>query len=473
MRNIIFMSIIIISFIIFISANSTHVYALNTTDFNNSSRDKITVVILSDNQGAIIANQAVHELIKNNTTLTNNVQFQVRSCSQIEKIQDDEFVNLISNSKIFIGEWISDSVSKRLQEIFSKNKQITNKKDGIFLILEPAPGYINLMRYSNIKGKYLLENFSDEELYNLYQNTKRGLSYDYVKNYLSSIKSPEDFNRAVLYKDLNNVLALKEQILWALNRLGFSVEWHEPDWAKTSSGEKIYGIYRYGWYDNLTVYAQHYFKTSAIGCVGIIESTMYVGSQQLGPYYALIDALEKRNINVIPVVAYGATPDQLKVMVESFTDAPNVESFFANPSKYKVYVDAIISMPAFGLGGDNFTDVIKFFEILNVPVFRAIHSDYISAEQWEISSQGIRYLTGDKWWHIAVPEAQGIINPTIVATLAPPSKDPITGLVFSDYKVIDKNIELLADTIKNWILLKRMPNSEKKNCFNLLQLSTR
>lgn len=128
MRNIIFMSIIIISFIIFISANSTHVYALNTTDFNNSSRDKITVVILSDNQGAIIANQAVHELIKNNTTLTNNVQFQVRSCSQIEKIQDDEFVNLISNSKIFIGEWISDSVSKRLQEIFSKNKQITNKK---------------------------------------------------------------------------------------------------------------------------------------------------------------------------------------------------------------------------------------------------------------------------------------------------------------------------------------------------------
>lgn len=86
--------------------------------------------------------------------------------------------------------------------------------------------------------------------------------------------------------------------------------------------------------------------------------------------------------------------------------------------------------------------------------------------------KGIRYLTGDKWWHIAVPEAQGIINPTIVATLAPPSKDPITGLVFSDYKVIDKNIELLADTIKNWILLKECLTL-RKNCFNLLQLSTR
>ncbi|HIH61607.1 MAG TPA: DUF3344 domain-containing protein [Methanobacteriales archaeon] len=443
-------------------------------EFNRSCIVKkggnVLVFIISDEGQAIVINQAAHDMnVLGYAPIRESVQIQIRSCEQLNKMSDNELLQLLSTCDIFIGEYLSGSASQRLQKLLSTHPEITNKTAGIFLILEPAivynPAYTSLMKYSNIKGEYILSNIQDELLIDYYQNTRKGTNFEHVLNYTSSsnITSifPLEYNMAVLYKDINNKNAFVNQIVWALNLIGVpnTGYWKPPTWA--TSGEKPYGIYRHGWY-NLTEYANKYFRANATGCIGLLESKMYVDNQKLQPYYAIIDALEARGFNVIPVVAYGATPEQLKVMVESFTDAPDVESFFADPSKYKVYVDAIVSMPAYGLGGGLFTNVTKFFELINVPVFKALHSDYLLAEQWELSTLGLRQLTGDRWWHIAVSESQGIIDPAIVATNSEPITDPDTGLSYSLYEIIPANIEHLADEIKGWVKLKRLSNNERK-----------
>ncbi|WBF08748.1 cobaltochelatase subunit CobN [Methanothermobacter thermautotrophicus] len=453
-----------------------HIQEINKTNnkFNRSCTVKksgnVLVFIISDEGQTIVINEAAHDAnVLGYAPVREKVQIQIRSCEQLTKMSDNELLQLLSACDIFLGEYLSDSASQRLQKLLSTNPGITNKTGGIFLILEPAivynPAYTSLMRYSNIKGEYILSNIQDELLLDYYQNTKKGANFEHVLNYISSSNITGifslEYNMAVLYKDINNNNAFVNQIVWALNLIGVpnTGYWKPPIWA--TSGEKPYGIYRHGWY-NLTEYINKYFKANATGCIGLLESKMYVDNQKLQPYYAIIDALEARGFNVIPVVAYGATPEQLKVMVESFTDAPDVESFFANPSKYKVYVDAIVSMPAYGLGGDLFTNVTKFFELINVPVFKALHSDYLLAEQWELSTLGLRQLTGDRWWHIAVSESQGIIDSTIVATNSEPITDPDTGLSYSLYEIIPANIEHLADEIKGWVKLKRLSNNEKK-----------
>ena len=71
-------------------------------------------------------------------------------------------------------------------------------------------------------------------------------------------------------------------------------------------------------------------------------------------------------------------------MVKYFTNAPSYEAYLNNPLKYTNNVNAIISMPAYGIGGNLFDNTTKYFETAGVPVFRAVHSDYVSNEEWEL-----------------------------------------------------------------------------------------
>ncbi len=67
------------------------------------------------------------------------------------------------------------------------------------------------------------------------------------------------------------------------------------------------------------IHCDIYFDKSKTRTIGILESTMYVSSQQLHPTYAIIESLESKDYNVIPVYAAGGSAEQLRVMVESWT----------------------------------------------------------------------------------------------------------------------------------------------------------
>lgn len=434
---------------------------------NDNSHDDVsdsketTLFIISDNPGVNIIDKAAFELQDENQL--KNVKLIVRSGDQIKTMNETELIGYLSSCDAFIGEWISSDVDSVLTNVLGKYPELSDKK--IFLILEPPSGNmnsgsssLNLLRNNTLNYNKIFSALTNEELINYFKNTERGLSYTSIYNYLNT--SGRNFNsflnQLVLYKDINDKESMKNQILYVLNYLGFDVKYENPK----SAGYKLYGIYRERWY-SLDEYIATFFNSSNTRTIGILESTMYIESQQLHPTYSFIEHFESKGYNVIPVFAAGGSAEQLAVMVESWTSAgSDIAGFLANSSNYETYVDAIISMVAYGVGGENFTKATDFFEEVGVPVFRAVHSDYVSNEMWELGSTGLTTEKSDKWWHITIAETQGIIDATFVGGQSSYISN-LTGARISTYIPYERNIALLTDRIDSWVDLKYTQNDEK------------
>ncbi|MBR1610606.1 MAG: cobaltochelatase subunit CobN, partial [Methanobrevibacter sp.] len=448
------------------SGNDLSSDSLNSLDTSESedsisSQDNYTLFFISDNPGTNILDAASHELFNEHDF--KNVNIIVRSGQQIKTMEELELVNLLYSSDAFIGEWISTDVDAVLTSTIEKYPDVVEKQ--IFLILEPPSGNmnsgsssINLIKQNTINYNRILSSFSTDDIITYFSNTQRGTAYEDIERYIMGDGAAFNkvLNDLVLYKDINDKNSMKNQILYILNHLGYDVDYDEPNFT----GSYLYGIYRERWF-SLDEYIATYFDSSRTRTVGILESTMYVSSQQLHPTYAIIESLESKGYNVIPVFAAGGTAEQLSVMVESFTSAgSDISGFLANSSNYEMYVDAIISMVAYGVGGENFTKTIDFFEELGVPVFRAVHSDYVSNEQWELGSTGLTTEKSDKWWHVAIAEAQGIIDATFIGGVSSYISD-LTGARIVTYISHVRNIDLLTDRVDSWVDLKYAENGEK------------
>ena len=423
-------------------------------------KDK-TVFIISDNPGTNIIDSASDEIY--NVDNRSGFKLVVRSGQQVKDMNESELYNLFDKSDAFIGEWISTDVDSVLTSLLGKYPNLSNKE--LFLILEPPSGNLNsgssslnLIRNNTINYQKILTSYTNAELIDYFKNTKRGESFTNIKNYIDGEGSRFNsiLNQLILYKDLNDKNNLKNQILYVLNILGYDFPYNLPNFT----GTKSYGIYRDRWY-SLSEYINVFFDSSKTRTIGILESTMYIESQQLHPTYSLIESLESRGYNVIPVFAAGGSSEQLKVMVESWTSAGgDIAGFLADSSKYETYVDAIISMVAYGVGGENFTKATDFFEEMAVPVFRAVHSDYVSNEMWELGSTGLTTEKSDKWWHITIAETQGIIDATFVGGQSSYISN-VTGAKIVTNIPYKRNVELLADRIDAWVDLKYTSNADK------------
>lgn len=409
------------------------------------------VFLVSDNPGTAVLNMAAHDVLN---MFPGMVSIQVRSNSQITAMDDSELLAYLQSCDVFIGNWISTQAAAKLSSLLAAHPEILINKP-VFLILETDANNVQLMKYSTINGVKILENYTLNQLTTYRENTRRGGNFDDIVAFMGGSSFPQEYNTATLYKCVEDKPNTLNQILWALNLAGFSTNYQNPQ----ASAVMDYGIYRYKWYTSLEEYMADYFQPDR-PTVAVIESTAYLKSGNLQVYYRIIEELEARGLNVIPVLAAGGSSDQLKVMVENFTNAPDAASYLSNPSQYQTYVDLIVQMQAYGLGGESFTETTQFFTYLNAPVIRAIHSDYLTNEDWELSSEGLSTVAGDRWWHIAILEAQGIIEPTFIGGKST-YIDPETGAAIVGYIPQEANIERMTERIKNWTLLKYMPNSEK------------
>jgi len=458
-----FLILLIISFFIFTQTcfasdiNQTQ----NETVLNEQSTQTQTIFIISDNPGTNIVDSAAKEL--NNEGKISHYNIIARNGDQIKNMGEKQLHSLFTQSDAFIGEWISTDVDSVLTNLLGKYPELSDKK--LFLILESPSGNLNsessslnLIKNNTINHNKIFSSLTNNEIIDYFKNTKRGSSYEEVNKYITNNgnKFGEIFNKLVLYKNLNDKENIKNQILYTLNLLGYNINYAQP----TFIGTKNYGIYRDRWY-TLEEYKQIFFKSSNKRTIGILESTMYVSSQQLHPTYSIIQSLEAKGYNVIPVFAAGGSAEQLKVMVESWTSAgSDIKGFLNNPSKYDSYVDAIVSMVAYGVGGENFTKATEFFEKIGVPVFRAVHSDYVSNEMWELGSTGLTTEKSDKWWHITIAETQGIIDATFVGGQSSYISN-LTGASIVTYIPHERNINLLTDRIDSWVDLKYTSNKDK------------
>ena len=440
---------------------------INTTDVIESNVDssdvsvdqspQISMLLISDDGGTNIFDSAANEVLSNYS----NVNIQVRSSKQISSMDEMELFNLVDGSDIVIANWLTTDADSVFTNLLIKYPNLSNKE--LFLILEASSSSqlktFNLVKNSTIHYQKIFEGFDADFLNRYFTSTKRGQSYSDVFNYVTNGEASQvnpEFNKAVLYKNCNDRENQLNQILWALNLVGFSCPYNEPSFHASYE----YGLYRER-YMSLEEYMKLYFDSSRKYTIGLLESNMYVSSASLEPYYAIIESLESKGANVIPVVAAGGSDNQLNVMIEYFTNAPDYKSFLENSSKYESYVDAIISMPAYGIGGTLFDKVTEFFETASVPIFRAVHSDYVSNEEWELSTTGLPGNRSDKWWHVAIGEAQGIIEATFVGGVTHEISQT-TGAQRSGYKPHEVNIDLFGDRILSWIDLHYENNANKK-----------
>lgn len=393
-------------------------------------------LLISDNPGTNILNDAACDVL--NTY--KDVDIQVRSCNQVCKMNENELYNLVETSDIVIINWLTSDADSVFTNLLLKYPNLSNKE--LFLFLETSSSSqaknLHLVRNSTINHEKIFSDksiYTEEFLNNYFSMTKRGQNYDVYYEYITNGDGKlvnAEFNKAVLYKNYNNKENQINEILWALNITGYECKYSDPRFSKTYE----YGIFREQ-YMTLEEYKKKYFDSSRPYTVGLLESNMYVSNGQLQPYYALIKSLEAKGCNVIPVVAAGGSENQLKVMVKYFTNAPSYEAYLNNPLKYTNNVNAIISMPAYGIGGNLFDNTTKYFETAGVPVFRAVHSDYVSNEEWELSATGLPGNRSDKWWHVAIGEAQGIIEATFVGGVTHEISSK-TGAQLSGFKAHEK-----------------------------------
>ena len=429
---------------------------ITSADLNQYDK---SMLLISDNGGTNIFDSAANEVLNNYS----NVDIQVRSSNQISAMKEDELYELVDKSDIVIANWLTTDADSVFTNLLLKYPNLSNKE--MFLILETSSSSqlktFNLVKNSTINYHKIFDDstYTADFLNEYFQTTKRGQSYESVNDYLTNgngNKVDSKYNQAVLYKDCNDKENQINQILWALNTCGFNCQYSVPVFHQSYQ----YGLYR-DRYMSLEEYKKQYFNSSRKYTVGLLESNMYVSSASLEPYYALIESLESKGANVIPVVAAGGSDDQYKVMVEYFTNAPDYQSFLDDSSKYESYVDAIVSMPAYGIGGTLFDKVTEFFETAGVQVFRAVHSDYVNNGEWELSTTGLPGNRSDKWWHVAIGEAQGIIEATFVGGVTH-EISPNTGAERSGYKPHDTNIDLFTSRIVSWMDLKYRENADKK-----------
>ena len=432
--------------------------SVDDSDELDNAKNK-TIFIISDNPGTNIIDSASDEIY--NQDHLSGFDIVLRSGEQVKDMDEAELYSLFDKSDAFIGEWISTDVDSVLTKLLGEHPELSHKE--LFLILEPPSGNVNsgsssikLLRNNTISYNKIFASYADDQLIEYFKNTKRGTDFNNVNSYVSQSGFDEVFNKFVLYKDINDKENLKNQMLYALNLLGYDFAYNEPNFT----GSKVYGIYRDRWY-TLDEYRAIFFDESKTRTVGILESTMYIGSQQLHPMNVIMESLESKGYNVIPIYAAGGSAEQLKVMVESWTSAgSDIAGFLENPSNYETYVDAIVSMVAYGVGGENFTKATAFFEELGVPVFRAVHSDFVSNEMWELSSTGLTTEKSDKWWHITIAETQGIIDATFIGGQSSYISN-LTGARIVTYIPHERNIDLFTDRIDAWVDLKYTENAEK------------
>jgi len=201
--------------------------------------------------------------------------------------------------------------------------------------------------------------------------------------------------------------------------------------------------------------------------VGILFSRHYWVNSNLEVEDALIEELERRGLNVIPVFSYSVKDEGLGTKGSGEVVK---EVFLTEEGRSRI--DALIKLQAFFLGSSrekelsdtrSATSGVEILKALDVPVFQPITSYYKSIEEWEEEAQG---LGTDISWSVAMPEFEGVIEPIIIGA-ARRSDDSDTGATMEQRMPIRERCGRLAERVKKWIDLRHKPIRERRVAFVL------
>ncbi|WDP91028.1 MAG: cobaltochelatase subunit CobN [Desulfobacter sp.] len=193
------------------------------------------------------------------------------------------------------------------------------------------------------------------------------------------------------------------------------------------------------WYKSAGLYNSQGFW------VGIPEMNTYVYPGETGAVVRmLVEKLEARGMNVLPVYSYPASKA--------------VETFFFDPEKSRSRVDIVASM-AFKFSPSDVNKTRQMFERLNVPILNPLRVHFLTIPQWEKDLQGLGPM--EVTYAMSNPEFFGLIEPSAIGGKIARS-DANTGNPLYTYAPIEKNLDFFITRVKAWLNLKARPNKDKK-----------
>ena len=179
----------------------------------------------------------------------------------------------------------------------------------------------------------------------------------------------------------------------------------------------------------------------------------------------LIEALEARDLDVLPVFSHGVSDKE----VGAWGPIETGRRYFMD-LEGRTRIDALINLHFFFLGRETGADASEtgvatqttaFFKTLDVPVFKPVVCYSKSIEEWEEDPQG---LTTEVSFGIAMPEFEGSIEPILMAC-SRKLTDERTDTVFEVREIIAERVNHIADRISRWVRLAAAPPAERKAVF--------
>ena len=185
----------------------------------------------------------------------------------------------------------------------------------------------------------------------------------------------------------------------------------------------------------------------ARGTVGLMIMRSYVLSGDAAHYDAVIAALERRGLRVIPAFASGL-------------DArPAIEGYFMD-GKGRTTIDALVSLTGFSLvGGPAYNDSPAAEELLarlDVPYVAAHALEFQTIEQWTTDARGLSPVEATIM--VAIPELDGATGPMVFAGRG--AEPGSTGS--RDMRAIEDRVERLASRVERLVTLRRTPVAERR-----------
>ena len=200
-------------------------------------------------------------------------------------------------------------------------------------------------------------------------------------------------------------------------------------------------------------------KGRAGGTVGVLVMRSYVLAGNSLHYDGMIETLERRGLNVIPVFASGLDAREA------------IERYFMKDGK--ATIDALVSLTGFSLvGGPAYNDAKGAQEILaklDVPYIAAHPVEFQTLQQWGADQRGL--MPVESTIMVAIPELDGATGPAVFGGRSDGTDTPCTGCerncTFPTSRARDmhsclERAETLCSRIERLIALRRAPRADRK-----------
>jgi cobaltochelatase CobN len=248
---------------------------------------------------------------------------------------------------------------------------------------------------------------------------------------------PEEAQRLWRYLVEGGAGNAEQFLRYAASLIGRAGEWREPA-PILRAGLYWPGAQR----PDLDALRQHWKPDAPIAALTFYRALVLAANTT--PVDALIEALQARGLNPLPVFVSSLKDPESAAILEMLLD--------------ETRPDIVLNATAFAVstGSD---DAAGPFAAHDCPVLQVIFSGG-DEMNWRAGARGLD--ARDIAMNVALPELDGRIISRAVSFKAAPARDALTEADLTLYQPVRDRIDFVADLARNWVRLRHTPKPERR-----------